>query len=273
MYVYNRILMSGELEKIIVMVVASTALILFFGIIIITYALAYQKRKNRHFKEKQVMESIFHASILQTQIEIQEQTLKNVAQEIHDNIGQILILAKLNLNTFPPLNDAVAETKVNDTRQLVAKAINDLRDLSKSLHGEKIAETGLPEAVGNELKILQNTGLYQTSLEINGSKYRLTAQKEMVLFRIIQESLHNALKHAKAKNISVILLYEPTHFRLTVSDDGEGFEPATLEAVDTGIGLKNMKDRAALIGGKLLIQSSPGNGTLIFVDIDDPELY
>ncbi|MBL0355550.1 MAG: hypothetical protein IPP72_01065 [Chitinophagaceae bacterium] len=157
---------------------------------------------------------------------------------MHDNIGQILILAKLNLNTFPPLADPDAETKVNDTRQLVGKAINDLRDLSKSLHGEKIAELGLPESVSNELKILQNTGLYQTSLEVTGSKYRLSPQKEMVLFRIIQESLHNALKHARAKKITVKLLYEPSLFRLTVSDDGAGFEPATLNSADTGIGLK-----------------------------------
>lgn len=263
--------MSDE-EKIIIMVVAATALILFFGFIIITYALAYQKRKNKYFKEKQVMESQFQAAILQTQIEIQEQTLKNVAQEIHDNIGQILILAKLNLNTFPPIADAATETRVNDTRQLVGKAINDLRHLSKSLHGEKIAELGLPESVGNELKIIQNTGLYQTSLQVTGSKYRLPSQKEMVLFRIIQESLHNALKHAKAKNISVSLLYEPTLFRLTVTDDGEGFEAATLVFKDTGIGLKNMKDRAGLIGGQLLIRSSPGNGTSISVEIDNPEL-
>lgn len=264
--------MAGELEKIIIVVVVSTALILFFGFLIITYALAYQKRKNKYHKEKQVMESQFQATILQTQIEIQEQTLKNVAQEIHDNIGQILILAKLNLNTFPPFTDTVTETKVNDTRQLVAKAINDLRDLSKSLHGEKMAELGLTESVGNELKILQNTGLYQTSLEVTGSKYRLSPQKEMVLFRIIQESLHNALKHAKAKNLSVNLHYEPALFRLNVSDDGAGFEPATLEAADTGIGLKNMKDRAALIGGKFSIRSSPGNGTYITVEIENPEL-
>ncbi|MBL0355549.1 MAG: hypothetical protein IPP72_01060 [Chitinophagaceae bacterium] len=72
--------MSDE-EKILIMVVAATALILFFGFIIITYALAYQKRKNKYFKEKQVMESQFQAAILQTQIEIQEQTLKNVAQK------------------------------------------------------------------------------------------------------------------------------------------------------------------------------------------------
>jgi signal transduction histidine kinase len=84
--------------------------------------------------------------------------------------------------------------------------------------------------------------------------------------------LHNALKHAKAKNISVKLQYQPVHFMIMISDDGEGFEPAALEAADTGIGLKNMKDRSALIGAKFLISSSPGNGTFISVEIENPEL-
>jgi signal transduction histidine kinase len=236
------------------------------------YALAYQKRKNKHIKEKQSMESAFQSAILQTQIEIQEHTLKNVAQEIHDNIGQILILAKLNLNTFPPLADPVAKTKVNDTRQLVTKAINDLRDLSKSMHGEKISEIGLQEAVTNELKILQNTGLYQTLLQVNGSRYRLSPQREMVLFRIVQESLHNAVKHAKAQIIEVGLQYDPSLFRLTITDNGIGFEPALQTANNSGIGLKNMKDRAALTGGKFSIHSVPGSGTTITIEIENPDI-
>jgi two-component system, NarL family, sensor kinase len=256
-----------------VLIIAFSSLFIIVIIIaIINLLLIYQKKQLQYIKEKENIKMLHANELLQTQVEIQEHTLKNVSQEIHDNIGQVLILAKLNLNTFPPLHDTAAETKVNDTRQLVAKAINDLRDLSKSLHGEKIAELGLPESISNELKILQNTGLYQTSFELTGSKYRLPPQKEMVLFRIVQESLHNALKHAKAKNIGVKLQYQPAHFMLTISDDGEGFESATLEAAATGIGLKNMRDRSALIGAKFLIRSSPGNGTFISVEIENPEL-
>lgn len=257
-----------------ILIIAFASLFIFVIIIaVINLLFIYQKKQLEHIKEKETTKMQHANELLQTQVEIQEYTLKNVAQEIHDNIGQILILAKLNLNTFPPLHDEATETKVNDTRRLVAKAINDLRDLSKSLHGEKIAEVGLPDSINNELKILQNTGLYETSLTIEGSKYRLAAQNEMVLFRIVQESLHNALKHAKAKKITVHLLYEPTLFLLKISDDGVGFDPAALEAAQTGIGLKNMRDRAALIGAQYLIQSKPGSGTIISVSIESPHSH
>ena len=218
------------------------------------------------------MEAKFNAAILETQIEIQEHTLKNIAQEIHDNIGQVLILAKLNLNTFPGIVDDATATKVNDTKNLVGKAINDLRDLSRSLHGEKITELGLYGSVTNELRILQNTGLYHTKLTVEGNRYRMLPHKEMVLFRIVQESINNAIKHAHAKNIDISLLYDHLVFTLTIVDDGTGFEIDKLLAADTGIGLKNMKNRATLIGGTLHISSAPGKGTNIKVQLENPEI-
>jgi two-component system, NarL family, sensor kinase len=260
------------MEKIIIIIVAATALILFFGCIIILYALAYQKRKSRYLKEQQEMEAKFKAVILETQIEIQEHTLKNIAQEIHDNIGQVLILAKLHLNTFPSITDDSIATKVNDTKNLVGKAINDLRDLSRSLLGEKVTELGLYDSITNELRILQNTELYQTHLSINGNRYRMHPQKEMVLFRIVQESIHNAVKHAHAKTIDISLLYEPALFTMVIADDGAGFEERLLQGINTGIGLKNMRDRAALIGGLLHIDSAIGKGTTIKVKINNPEI-
>jgi len=258
------------MEKIAVILIAATALILFFGCLIILYALAYQKRRSRHTTEKKEMETRFQSAIMETQIEIQEQTFKNIAQEIHDNIGQVLILAKLNLNTFPPTNDEATLERVNGTKQLVSKAINDLRDLGKILHGDKITELGLYDSVANELKVLQNTGLYKVSLQVDGNKYRMQPQKEMVLFRIVQESIHNAIKHAQPKNIDISLLYGPAFFTLIVADDGAGFDQASLAGSATGIGLTNMKNRATLIGGKLSIQSATGMGTKIKVLIENP---
>ena len=209
------------------------------------------------------MQTQFQQALLQTQIEIQEQTLKTISQEIHDNIGQVLSLAKLNLNTLK-LNE---EQKLNDTKQLVSKAINDLRDLSRSLHGDKIAELGLPDAIDNELKILQNTGQFNTQFKTKGHTYKLTPQKEMVLFRIVQEAMNNAVKHSRAKNITVQLQYEPSQFILTISDDGDGFDTVALPAAQKGIGLNSMQNRAALIGGTFSIQSAQGNGTVITISL------
>lgn len=207
------------------------------------------------------MELQMQQELLQTQLEIQEQTLKTISEEIHDNVGQVLSLAKLNLNTI----EYNTEQKLNDTKQLISKAINDLRDLSRSMHGDRIAELGLQQSLTDELQILQNSGEFETHLKITGENYKLPAQKEMVIFRIVQEALNNAIKHAKAKNISLQLNYQPEVFVLTVQDDGIGFNAAEMQ--NKGIGLKSMQNRAQLIGGTCTLQSTPTTGTSITIEL------
>ena len=247
-----------------------------FGCIILfvcfaLFGLFLFKKNIRNIKENilenQQLKSQFQQALLQTQLEIQEQTLKTISQEIHDNVGQVLSLAKLNLGTFEDTESIYNQTKINDTKQLVSKAINDLRDLSRSLHGDKITELGLQESVSNELKILQNTGQYKTELKIIGDGYKLEPQKEMVLFRIVQEAINNAIKHSKAKNINVQLKYDPAMFILMINDDGVGFNATALDSAQTGIGLKNMQNRASLIGGLFSINSLENSGTSVSVEI------
>jgi signal transduction histidine kinase len=227
----------------------------------------YQRNKQLNYEEKLNMQSQFQEELLRTQIEIQEQTLKTMSQEIHDNIGQVLSLAKLNLNTFGDNQDQETKTKISDTRQLVSKAITDLRDLSRSMYAEKITELGFQEAITNELKILQNSRQYETELKVTGQAYKLEPQKEMILFRIVQEAINNTLKHAKAKKIIANLNYEVEFITLRLSDDGTGFDPKMLAPGKTGIGFKSMQSRITLVGGKLTIDSSPGNGTAITINL------
>jgi two-component system, NarL family, sensor kinase len=255
--------MSEKSGNIVLIVIAFSLILLLLAILLITFIVLQQRKKIYHLNEKKNMQSEFQQALLQTQIEIQEQTLKTISQEIHDNIGQVLSLAKLNLNTLQP-NDSI---KLNDTKQLVSKAINDLRDLSRSLHGDKIAELGLQESIANELKILQNTGQYQTHLNITGNAYKLASQTEMVLFRIVQEALNNIVKHAQAKNIKAYINYKQEVFSLVVEDDGVGFESNELDVTKTGIGLKSMQNRVGLIGGSLQINAVPKKGATILVEI------
>ena len=259
-------------QEIITTIIGGTALILFLGCLVISFVFAYQKKQNRYIREKKLMQSQFQEELLKTQIEIQEHTLKTISQEIHDNVGQVLSLAKLNLSTFENAENISDQNKINDTKQLVSKAINDLRDLSRSLYGDRITELGLQEATAYELKILQNTGQYQTDLKISGNVYKLDAQKEMVLFRIVQEALNNAVKHAKAKSIHVELIYEIPAFTLMICDDGIGFDYIALKPLQAGIGLKSMQNRAALIGGEFSLYSSDQNGTMITIQIKGQQL-
>lgn len=252
-----------ETSEIRILIVALTCLFLLLGVFVLSFFWVY--RKNQNAKENKI-ESL-NRELLQTQIEIQEQTLKTISQEIHDNVGQVLSLAKLNLNTVGNITDQQVQSKIDSTKDLVSKAINDLRDLSRSLHGERIGEIGLEEAIANELKILHNTGQFKTDVTITGQSYKLDPQKEMVLFRIVQEALHNAVKHANAANLKVQLNYSPEIFTLTISDDGTGFLPEALPGSQKGIGLKSMQNRAALIGGEFSILSSKNNGTSISIVI------
>lgn len=259
--------MGTQGQDINITIVYLTLGFLLFALFIILFIAIYRIRLNRHLKDKIQMKANFEKELLQTQVEIQEQTLKNISEEIHDNVGQILSLAKLHLNTFPPGTDASIQTKVDETKNLVSKAITDLRNLSRSLHGEKITDVGLQEAIASELNILQNTGEFKTKLIINGDVYKMNSQKEMVLFRIAQEALHNAQKHSAATELWVEMDYHPQLFSLKICDNGNGFNKAALHEKEKGIGLKSMHNRAALIGGKLSLDSTEGKGTCINVEL------
>jgi two-component system, NarL family, sensor kinase len=263
--------MGAKGEDINITVLYLTMGFLLFALFLILFITIYRFRLNRHLKDKIKMKANFEQELLQTQLEIQEQTLKNISEEIHDNVGQVLSLAKLHLNTFPQNLDAPIQSKVDETNSLVSKAINDLRNLSRSLHGEKVTDIGLVEAIAGELNILQNTGQFATKLAVNGEQYKLDNQKEMVVFRIVQEALHNAQKHSKATELLVEINYTPGIFSLKVCDNGNGFTTETMDKKQQGIGLKNIHNRAALIGGKLQLESGNGKGTCINLELHQTE--
>ncbi len=253
-------------DKIDIYFLIFAAIFLFFCLsYFIFYLFTNSQKKNRaNIQEKQVMKTQFEQELLQTQIEIQSQTLKTISQEIHDNVGQVLSLVKLNLGTL--ITDE--EKKLKDTKQLVSKAINDLRDLSRSLYGNKIAELGLAEAINNELKILQNSGQFKTSFKITGEPFKIQPQNEMVIYRMLQESLNNTIKHSKAQNIDVTIKYAADVFTLTIADDGIGFSLENLPATNNlGMGLKSMQSRAALIAAQFFVESSKNNGTSISIEL------
>ena len=251
-----------EEENLTTMILLGSIIVVAFVGFVVLLAYLFTTRKNKLIQEKQLMKTQFEQELLQTQLEIQEQTLKTISEEIHDNVGQVLSLAKLNLNTF----ESNSEQKLQDTKVLISKAINDLRDLSRSMHGDRITELGLQQSLADELQILENSGEFRTRMTITGEPYKLPPQKEMVLFRIAQEALNNVIKYSKAKNITVTLNYANGNFSLAVTDDGTGFDLHS----KTGIGLKSMQNRAALIGGRFNLQSAPGSGTSITIELPNP---
>ena len=244
--------------------IASAALMVFLVGVVGFAIYKYQQRMQIHLREISAMKAAYESELLRSQLEIQEQTMQTVGREIHDNVGQMLSLVKLNLNTLPPNDDPKTVEKLGHTREYLNRAIADLRGLSKSLNTENRLDAGLAAAIRQELDAIRKTGIMDVTFTQTGEEQRLDSRQELLLFRITQESLNNALKHAHANNIAVSLDYSPDRLSLTVVDDGVGFDSErviTPVGEERGSGLTNIQNRARLIGAEVSIRSTAGQGT------------
>jgi two-component system NarL family sensor kinase len=256
-------------EIIFYIVTVGTIALLLLGGFIIQFVSMYKRKQRQNQIEKELMASKFSESLLQSQLEIQEKTLSDVSQEIHDNIGQVLSLAKLNLFTIDADDRENLNLKLKASKDLVTKAIVDLRDLSHTMNTDYVEDLGLMRAIEYELEMIQKSGVLKTRMEIIGNNYKFDKQKELIAFRIIQEVINNTIKHAQASFIAVNALFEERHLELTVTDDGVGMDIQYDNDGNNkaGLGIRNMQSRAKMIDGNFTIKSAPGNGTSIILTI------
>lgn len=224
----------------------------------------YQKRQLQLLSEKEQLKLSYDKEILESKLEIQEQTLKKISQEIHDNIGQVLSLAKLTINTISCNDPDDLRDKIFNSSQLIGKALQDLRDLSRSFHTDHITEIGLVAAIENELNLLAKTGNYKTVLKQEGEIDCLSHQNQLILFRIFQELLNNIIKHSLASHIEVYLNYNPPSFIFQILDNGKGFKTSNISEnlnANQGLGITNIRNRAKVMGADFNIYSEPDKGT------------
>ncbi len=227
--------------------------------IVIALAIRYRKRK----KENEEMKVQFSEQLLKSQLEIQEQTLQHVSRELHDNIGQVASLIKINLNTVKLENPAAALTKIDNSKELLRQLITDLKLLSSGLNGDKINKTGLMKALQNETDKINKTGEFNASFIQHDSVPPVNDEKSIIIYRMVQEVLNNAIKHSEAKQITINVYYQKNAFILSISDDGKGFnvEEKLADINDTGNGLLNLQKRAKVINAAVVFTSQPGKGT------------
>ena len=253
--------LTGEIQ----FVIAFTILSLTFTFFIIIFVFVHQRHYHKYLRDIEEVKNKNQQEILKVQLEMQEQTFRTISQEIHDNIGQILSLTRLNISTIEAEPGSASERKIIASKELLDQAIEDLRDSSKRLNTGFVQQQGLTESLQFQLNLIQRTELYETTFEVHGEERPLDAEKKLIIFRIAQEALNNIIKHAGAKNISVVLMYLPREIILSIKDDGQGFDAASVfnpEEPQKGIGTNNMYYRASLIGATFSLQSKPGEGTL-----------
>lgn len=190
--------------------------------------------------------------------------MKTISQEIHDNIGRTACL--------DPVEFILSSSKYDDnilkeTNILLGQVISDLRNLNKTFNPDFVLRDGLLCAI-DQVSILKRAHCYNVNFEKEGEAYFIKGGKEVILFRMIQEALHNVVKHAEAHNIEIRAKINEETAEFSVSDDGKGFQHRN-PLKSTGMGLANLEERARLIDAKLEIFSFPGAGTNVIIRIDN----
>ncbi|WP_066220559.1 sensor histidine kinase [Formosa haliotis] len=240
------------------LLVYMTAVLLVVCTLIIIFFITFQKRKNKLLRDKIEQQRIFDEEISRTQIEIQEQTLKHIGQELHDNVGQLLSVAFIQLGMLGKQIDPELEPYVSENKDLVKESLDELRAISKSLNGEVVMHRGFQDSINNEIKRFNKLGRIDAEVIIEGDSSLLENKKDgMILFRIFQEFLSNTLKYSEASHLKTRINYTPNCLMLYAEDDGVGFD---INKIEQGSGLINMESRAALINAHFKLKSKPDQG-------------
>ncbi|TXD84182.1 histidine kinase [Subsaximicrobium wynnwilliamsii] len=250
-------------EEEIALIGYMTIVVLLLSAMVIIFFVTFQKRKNKLLLDQIAQQKAYDVEIARTQSEIQEQTLMYVGRELHDNVGQMLVLAKMQLGMLNAKVDTSLSASFQETSQMVSDSLEEVRALSKSLNSEVLLNTSLVESLQNELDRLKRLVFSSAELIIKGDQTALPNRPhELVLFRILQEFFSNSMKYSEADGIKVILDYQETQLLITASDNGVGFDIASAEK---GSGLINMEHRAQLIGAQFDLKSKPNEGVLLVI--------
>ncbi|AVR46972.1 histidine kinase [Christiangramia fulva] len=246
----------------ILLLVYFILVIFFLAGFTVIFFITYQRRKNKILQEKFEAEQKFKEELSNARVEIQEETLKNVSWELHDNIGQLLSVASMQMKILDRKIEEENQTEFKEVQTLVKDSLEEVRALSRSLNNEVIDDKGLEASVQNEIDRFNRLEVLEASLVIEGEKSFVKPEYKIILFRILQEFFSNVIKHSGATTLKVKFRYSPEYLEITAVDNGKGYE---LEKAKKGAGLLNMESRAKMINADFSLESSVNKGTSLYL--------
>jgi hypothetical protein len=238
------------------------AVIFLLVIFVVIFFVAFQRKKNKYLIDRLEAEKKFEKELADSQLEIQEQTLKNIAWELHDNVGQLLSVANIQLNMLMNSAPEQFHDQIKETKEVVAASVNEIRSLSKILNTDVIKTNGLIASLQVELERFNRLNFLKAAFKVEGEEVSIASQDEIIIFRILQEFFSNVMKHAKANNLFVLLNYKENALEITAKDDGVGYD---VNMHHGNSGMHTMKSRAELLQAHFKIDSNIGEGTNLYL--------
>jgi signal transduction histidine kinase len=206
-------------------------------------------------------------------ITVQEEVLRSVSRELHDEFGQILtavgaMLSRAERKGLPP--DSPLREELTEVREITQQTLEKMRSLSQILHPTVLDDYGLVKGLDWYLQLFQKQTGIAVSLDVTGDIQRITGQAAIHCFRIVQEALNNVAKHAHTKSAEVTLKFEARQLTIAIRDFGSGIAQDRKRR-PTGLGLIAMSERAELMRGEVTISKAAGGGTLVVLRIPLPQ--
>ncbi|MFL9482617.1 sensor histidine kinase [Chitinophagaceae bacterium LWZ2-11] len=250
-------------DEIILGVITMSMLMVILSMVVLIAIINYKRKQEKFLQEKKLMREDFSKQLMQSQIEVQEATFADLGKELHDNVGQLLGSTKMLLGItkrswpdYPGVLQSADES--------LTKAIQELRALSKTLNKEWLEQFSFIDNLNTETHRLNAYNYINISFS-HTEALPLKTEEQIILFRIVQEAIQNAIKHARSKNIIIQIIEQPHLLTIIVTNDGAGFDTATTSL--NGVGIMNMKHRAKLLGGSIGWQSSLEDGTTVTIKL------
>ena len=239
------------------------------GVLLLCILLGFSYYKRFRLKqERQLQAEIIHQQDIASKgiIEAEERERKRIAGDLHDGIGQLFSAVKMNLSAISgsiKFEDQQTAESYDKTLAMVDESCKEVRSISHQMMPNTLLKYGLASAVRDFISKIDTRQL-KVHLEISGLNERLDSNTETVLYRVLQETVNNVIKHAGASQLDIQLNKEEDGVTATIEDNGHGFDMTTIEQRE-GIGLKNIRTRIEYLKGHVEFDSTPGRGTVVSV--------
>nr|WP_230687986.1 sensor histidine kinase [Hymenobacter ruricola] len=239
---------------------------------LVAFFLLYQRKLVSQQLALQTIRGAYQREVFAAAIEAEERERQRIGNDLHDEIGSSLSAAKM---LMAQLEDSVSTTAKEQevvvlVQSIIGNSLQDIRNISQNLHPAVLARFGLSQALHNLGRVCTEAFPHGVEVQVELAA-PLPYAHELALYRIVQELINNALKHARASRVVVQLAPQPAGLVLTVADDGCGFDLAHVQASNAGgLGLKSLAARVSLLDAALHLETAAGQGTRVRVTVPHP---
>ncbi len=230
------------------------------------FFITYQKRLLVKQLELNKVKSDQKDEILRNTISAQEKERKRIAQDLHDEVGAMLSVVKLNVGRIEKNSEEMlAKELAGETKNYLDEVITQVRQISRSLLPPSLEKLGLFFALEELCNWINKSDQIFIDCRKSGEQFRFDNKRELAVFRIIQELLNNAIKHSYADTITLLTRFSKNRLNVLVADNGKGFNLD--EKLNSGLGLKNLESRSLILGARFKMKSVPGKGTTAIISL------